>query len=171
MAIDWSDGDYATTATLLAPVAAIVVDRAGVTQGEEVLDVGVGTGNAVVEAARRGARVSGVDPAAGLLAIARSRCQAEGIAATLVEGVAEALPFPSASFDRAVSVFAVIFSPDPPAAIAELVRVVRPGGTITLSSWIPQGALFEVGTLLGEAMGQSTAPGPRWAIPIGSARC
>jgi 2-polyprenyl-3-methyl-5-hydroxy-6-metoxy-1,4-benzoquinol methylase len=65
---DWSDGEYERTAERLAPIAEVVVDAAQIAAGERVLDVACGTGNAALAAARRGARVVGVDPAAGLVA-------------------------------------------------------------------------------------------------------
>ena len=61
------------------------------------------------------------------------------MAVDLRDGDAEAIPFPDASFDAAVSVFGSMFAPNQPRAAAELARVTRPGGTIALASWAPDG--------------------------------
>jgi len=76
-----------------------------------------------------------------LLARARLRAEAEGLSVRLVEGDAEALPFEDASFDAVTSVFGAMFAPDHERAAAELLRVVRSGGTIALASWTPDGFL------------------------------
>jgi ubiquinone/menaquinone biosynthesis C-methylase UbiE len=62
----------------------------------------------------------------------------------LLEGDAESLPFPDASFDAVTSVFGCMFAPDHAQAAAELLRVCRPGGTIALASWTPQGFIGEL---------------------------
>jgi SAM-dependent methyltransferase len=161
--IDWGDGDYGRTAATLEPAARAVVDAAGVTAGEQVLDVGCGTGNAVLEAARRGAAVRGVDPAPELLAAARERLAAAGVAAELREGDAVALPVPDGAFDVVLSVFAVIFAPDAARAGGELLRAARPGGRVALTSWVPVGPVAEAGRLLMQAMGVPPAfDPPRW---------
>ncbi len=161
--LDWGDGDYGRIAATLEPAARLVVDAAGVTEGERVLDVGCGTGNAVLEAARRGASVLGIDPAPALVAIARERLASAGLAGEVREGDALELPVPDGAFDAVLSVFAVIFAPDPARAAGELLRAVRPGGRVALTSWLPEGPIAAAGRLLMEAT--TTAPSfdpPRW---------
>jgi SAM-dependent methyltransferase len=109
-----------------------------------VLDLGCGTGNAALLAAARGATVTGVDPAARLLDIARARAAADGLDITFALGEAAALPLETGSIDLVLSVFGVVFAPDPVAAAAELARVTAPHGRIVLSAWLPAGALSEV---------------------------
>jgi 2-polyprenyl-3-methyl-5-hydroxy-6-metoxy-1,4-benzoquinol methylase len=75
--MDWSLGHYEHTAAQLMPAARVVVDRAAPAEGERVVDVGCGTGNAALLAAARGARVTGVDPAARLLEVAREQAAAQ----------------------------------------------------------------------------------------------
>jgi ubiquinone/menaquinone biosynthesis C-methylase UbiE len=121
-AIDWGAGHYETTAVQLAPAAAVAVQRASLRPGERVLDLGCGTGNAALLAVRADATVTGVDPAARLLAVARDRAAAEGAQVDFTPGDAASIPLAEASVDAIVSVFAVIFAPDPGAAAAEMCR-------------------------------------------------
>lgn len=137
----WAAGDYRPTAARLAGVAEDLVAGLGDVAGRRVLDVGAGTGNAALAAARRGAIAVGLDPTRELLDEARARAESEGLACEWVEGAAEALPFPDDSFDAVVSVFGVMFAPDHEAAAAELVRVCRAGGTVSVANWIPDGPL------------------------------
>jgi SAM-dependent methyltransferase len=137
----WASGDYHAVAARIAVVADRLVDAADLHAGWRVLDVATGSGNAAIAAARLGCTAVGVDYVPSLLERARTRADAEGVSVELVEGDAEALPFPDASFDAVTSVFGSMFAPDHGQAAAELLRVVRPGGTIALSSWAPDGFL------------------------------
>jgi ubiquinone/menaquinone biosynthesis C-methylase UbiE len=141
--LDWGLGRYETTAAELNPVAAAVVERAAISSRDRVLDVGCGTGNAALLAALQGAQTTGVDPAARLLDVARARAAETGVNATFVLGDAASIPVAAASADVVLSVFAVIFAPDPAAAAAELARVTAPGGRILLTAWIPEGAIHD----------------------------
>jgi SAM-dependent methyltransferase len=114
--------------------APVVADAAGIVPGDRVLDVACGTGVVAREAARRAGpdgRVAGVDPNAGMLAVARAR----GGPVDYREGRAEALPFPDASFDAVVCQFGLMFVADRPAAVAEMRRVLRPGGRLAVAVW------------------------------------
>lgn len=144
MTIDWSLGQYETTAETLLPAAATAVDVAGVRPGIRVLDIGCGTGNAAILAAARGGEVIAVDPATRLLEVARSRAESEGAAVDFRQGHAAELPVEDGSVDVALSVFAVIFAPDPAAAAAEIARVVAPHGRMVMTAWLPDGAFGEV---------------------------
>ncbi len=127
-----------------------------------MVDVGCGTGNAALLAAALGARVTGVDPAARLLEVARERAADEGLQATFVAGDAASVPLEDATADVVLSVFGVIFAPDPAAAAAELARVTAPDGRILLSAWIPEGPISQMGRAAREAIGRAlgTPPGP-----------
>ena len=159
---DWSLGNYEHTAAELLPAARVVVERAAIAEGETVVDVGCGTGNAALLAAALGARVTGVDPAARLLEVARGRAADEGLQATFVAGDAASIPLEEATADVMLSVFGVIFAPDPVAAAAELARVTAPDGRILLSAWIPEGPISQMGRAAREAIGRAlgTPPGP-----------
>jgi SAM-dependent methyltransferase len=151
-AFDWGLGRYEDTAARLEPAARVVVERAAPAAGEHVLDVGCGTGNAALLAAERGARVTGVDPAPRLLDVASERAAARGLDATFALGEASALPLADGAADAVLSVFGVIFAPDPRAAATELARVTAPGGRIVLSAWIPSGPIHEAVRAAGEAV-------------------
>ena len=139
----WASGDYHAVAALIHVVAERLVDAADLHAGWRVLDVATGSGNAAIAAARLGVQSVGVDYVPSLLERARVRAEAEGLAVELVEGDAEALPFPDASFDAVTSVFGSMFAPDHERVAAEILRVTRPGGTIALASWTPTGYLGE----------------------------
>jgi SAM-dependent methyltransferase len=106
-----------------------VLDAAGIGPGTRLLDVGCGSGLALVMAARRGAIPSGLDVSSGLLGIARERLPD----ADLREGDMESLPFGDASFDAVTGVNAFQFAGDPRRALREAARVTRPGGRIVAS--------------------------------------
>jgi SAM-dependent methyltransferase len=137
----WASGDYAVIGTTLQIVGETLAEAAEVRAGERVLDVAAGNGNATLAAARRFAEVTSSDYVPALLEKGRRRAEAEGLAVTFVTADAEALPFPDAGFDLALSSFGVMFTPDHRRAAAELLRVVRPGGRIALASWTPGGFL------------------------------
>jgi SAM-dependent methyltransferase len=141
---DWGLGHYECTAAQLAPASAVLVERAAPQPSERVLDLGCGTGNAALLAAARGATVTGVDPAARLLEVARARAADSGLDITFALGEAAAVPMERASVDVLLSVFGVIFAPDPVAATAEMARVTAPRGRIVISAWLPGGAVGEV---------------------------
>jgi ubiquinone/menaquinone biosynthesis C-methylase UbiE len=137
----WASGDYSRIATLIVPVAERLCDSADLVAGSSVLDVACGSGNATIAAARLGARVSGLDYVESLLERAQERADVERVEVELFLGDAEALPFSRASFDAVLSVFGTMFAPDHEQTAAEMVRVCRPGGTIALASWSPDGFL------------------------------
>ena len=131
----WSAGDYSTISRHLVPISVETVEAAAVGAGDTVLDVAVGDGNAAIECARRGASVVGIDLTPSQIERARARCAAEGVSVDLRVGDAMALEVEDASFDVVLSVLGVMFAPDPDGAVAEVVRAVRPGGTVALASW------------------------------------
>ncbi|HEX2222067.1 MAG TPA: class I SAM-dependent methyltransferase, partial [Candidatus Limnocylindria bacterium] len=118
-------------------------DRAS---GAVVLDIGVGTGTGALAALRRwpNARLTGVDPSRGMLAIARREAAEAGVAhrLTLLEAPAAGLPLPDASVDAALSAFVLQLVPSRAAALREALRVLRPGGTLALVSWVAGGRPF-----------------------------
>jgi|CXWL01.1.fsa_nt_gi SAM-dependent methyltransferase len=120
------------------PAAAQLVRHAGVKAGQRVLDVGCGTGVAAITAARVGAKVVGLDLTPALLERARENARIAGVDVEWHEGDAEQLPFPDASFDVVLSQFGHIFAPRPDVTIAEMLRVLKPGGTVAFNTWPPE---------------------------------
>jgi len=146
----WASGDFAVVASRIVLVAEHLCDTADLHAGWRVLDVATGSGNAAIAAARHGCVAVGVDYVPSLLERGRERAAAEGLPVELVEGDAEALPFPDASFDAVTSVFGSMFAPDHAKAAAELLRVCKPGGTIALASWTPAGFIGELFRTVGK---------------------
>jgi SAM-dependent methyltransferase len=158
----WASGDFAVIGTTLQIVGEALCEAANLDAGSKVLDVACGNGNAALAAARRFCKVVGLDYVPQLLERGRERALANGLPIEFVEGDAEALPFPVASFDAALSTFGVMFAPDQERAARELVRVVRPGGTIALANWTPEGF---IGRLLA-TVGRYVPPPAGVASPI-----
>ncbi len=120
------------------PAAARLVRFAGVAAGMRVLDVGCGTGVAAITAARQGAKVKAIDLTPQLLERARENGSLAEVSVEWREGDAEELPFGDVEFDIVLSQFAHIFAPRPEVALKEMLRVLRPGGTIAFSTWPPE---------------------------------
>ena len=111
-----------------------VAQAAGIRPGQKVLDVACGTGVLAREAARRagpGGQVAGLDRNEGMLAVARRKRPD----VAWRQGVAEALPYDAGQFDAVVSQFGLMFFDDRPAALREMLRVLRPGGRLAVAVW------------------------------------
>jgi ubiquinone/menaquinone biosynthesis C-methylase UbiE len=139
----WASGDFSVVAARILYQAEQLCETADLQAGWRVLDVATGSGNAALAAARRGCEAVGVDYVPALLERGRIRAAAEHLAVEFLEGDAEGLPFPAASFDAVTSIYGVMFAPNHERAAAELVRVCRPGGRIALASWTPDGFIGE----------------------------
>jgi SAM-dependent methyltransferase len=145
----WASGDYSVVGARIVSVAEQLCDTADLRAGWRVLDVATGSGNAAIAAARMGCTAVGIDYVPSLLERGRKRAEAERLPVAFIEGDAEALPVPDASFDAVTSVFGTMFAPDHRTAATELLRTCRPGGTIALASWTPEsfiGEMFQVMT-------------------------
>lgn len=143
--VAWSAGDYGIIGTTLDIVGEQLCETADLRSTERVLDVATGNGNAALAAARRWCAVTGIDYVPALLEEGRARAAGDRLPITFVEGDAEAIPFPDASYDVVLSTFGVMFSANQEQAAAELARVCRPGGRIALACWTPDsyiGQLF-----------------------------
>jgi SAM-dependent methyltransferase len=136
----WAQGDYPSLAAEIIPeLGPVLVEACGVRPGHRVLDVGAGSGNAAIPAALAGADVVASDLTPELFEAGRRVAERHGARLTWQEADAEALPFADAEFDTVLSCVGVMFAPHHQRAAGELVRVCRPGGTIGLLSWTPQG--------------------------------
>lgn len=157
----WEAGDYATLSEYIEDIGERVVARAGVEAGMSVLDVACGSGNAAIQAARVGARVTGLDLAPKLLDQGRTKAESERLDVEWVEGDAEQLPFDGDAFDRALSTVGHMFAPRHQQVANEMTRVCRPGGSIVFAAWTPEGAAGQTIKVGGSFM----PPPPDYASP------
>jgi SAM-dependent methyltransferase len=156
----WATGDYPSMVeTFLTPLGPRLVEACRIGAGVSVLDVAAGTGNASIPAAQQGAHVTASDLTPELLQAGAKRAEAQGVDLDWVTADAEALPFEDESFDIVMSSIGVMFAPHHQQAADELIRVCRPGGTLGLLSWTPEGML---GALF-RAMGPFAPPPPAGA--------
>jgi SAM-dependent methyltransferase len=149
-------------------VAARLVKHAGVRAGQCVLDVACGTGVVAVTAARLGARATGLDLTPALLERARENAQIAAVEIDWREGDAEALPFEDNAFDVVMSQFGHIFAPRPEVAVAEMLRVLKPCGTIAFGTWPPElfmGRMFTMAARYAAPPPPGVAPPPLWGDP------
>ena len=162
----WASGDYPSMVeTFLLPLGPRLVEACAIGPGTRVLDVAAGTGNASIPAAQRGADVTASDLTPELFEAGRARAQAEGVELDWVEGDAEHLPFGDGSFDVVMSSIGAMFAPHHQDTADELVRVCRPGGTIGLLSWTPEGmigALFRTIGPFAPPPAPGAQPPPLW---------
>jgi len=162
----WST--FAPLEMITGSVAPRLVKYAGVERGREVLDVGCGTGVVALTTARLGAKVTGVDLTPELLARARENGAIMGLDVAWQEGDAEALPFADAKFDIVVSQFGHMFAPRPDVAIAQMLRVLKPGGTIAFATWPPElftGRWFALMGRYVPPLPAGVSPPPQWGDP------
>jgi len=129
---------FAGAAIFSTVPAAKLVRFAQVSPGQRVLDVACGTGVVAVTAARRGAKVSGLDLSSDLLQRARENAVTAGVEVDFLEGDTEALPYPDATFNIVLSQFGHIFAPRPELAVREMLRVLKLGGRLVFSAWPPE---------------------------------
>lgn len=135
----WEKGDFTRLAANMRESGEELIESLNVGPGMEVLDLGCGDGTTALPMARRGAKVTGIDIAANLVAAGKARAAAENLSnltfqegdASNLEGVADD------SFDLTVSIFGAMFAPRPFDVAKEMVRVTRPGGRIVMGNWIP----------------------------------
>ncbi len=136
----WALGDYALMAEqVMAPLGPILLAAMGIGPGVRVLDVAAGSGNISLPAAKTGASVVSTDLTPELLGRSQARAAQQGLTLDYREANAHALPFGDGEFDMVMSAIGVQFAPDHQRAADELVRVCRPGGTIGVISWTPEG--------------------------------
>lgn len=159
---------FAPLEVLTTVPAGRLVRFAGVSAGQRVLDVACGTGVVSITAARRGARVTGLDLTPALLQRARENQATAKVDVEWREGDAEALPFEDASFDMVLSQFGHMFAPRPAVVTAEMLRVLKPGGTLAFSTWPPELLMGRVFALIARYMPPpaiDAAPPPLWGDP------
>ena len=140
----WALGDYhrfaKATVWELGPV---LVEACGISPGQRVLDVAAGTGNTAIRAAEAGAEVVASDLTPENFDAGRREAEAHGVELEWVEADAEALPFADGEFDVVTSSFGAIFAPNHQAVADEMLRVCRPGGTIGMLNFTPEGLITD----------------------------
>jgi len=159
---------FAPLELLTTPPAARLVAYAGVKAGDGVLDVACGTGVVAVTAARLGARVTGLDLTPELLQRAQENAAIAKVAIDFHEGDVEQLPFDDNEFDVVLSQYGHMFAPRPEVAIAEMLRVLRPGGTLAFSTWPPEmivGRMFALAAKYAPPPPPGVAAPPQWGDP------
>jgi SAM-dependent methyltransferase len=141
----WALGDYpAVAAEVISELGPVLVEACGVRRGDRVLDVAAGSGNVAIPAALTGADVVACDLTPELLEVGRRQAALRGAELEWREADAEALPFADGEFDTVLSCVGVMFAPHHQASADELVRVCRPGGTIGVLSWTPEGFIGQM---------------------------
>jgi SAM-dependent methyltransferase len=165
----WASGDYPQMVeTFLLPLGPVLVEACGIGPGKRVLDVAAGTGNASIPAAQAGADVIASDLTPELLEAGKARAEAAGVELDWQVADAENLPFDDGSFDVVMSSIGAMFAPHHQDVADELVRVCKPGGTIGLLSWTPEGmigALFRTMGPFAPPPPPGASPPPLWGSP------
>ena len=162
----WASGDYSAIADdLVAPLGPVLVDAVGIGTGDRVLDVAAGTGSVAIPAALTGAAVVATDLTPELLERGKASAAERGAKLDWREANAEAMPFSDNEFDAVLSAIGVMFAPHHQVAADELIRLCRPGGTIGLISWTPEGfigRMFATMKPFVPAPPPGVEPPPRW---------
>jgi SAM-dependent methyltransferase len=141
----WASGSYPTVVDeVVHTLGGTLVETVDVRPGQRVLDVAAGTGTSAIPSARRGAEVIATDLTPELLDVGRAAADSEGLELTWQTADAEALPFGDAEFDVVLSSIGVMFAPHHQLAADELIRVCRPGGTVGVLSWTPNGFIGQL---------------------------
>jgi ubiquinone/menaquinone biosynthesis C-methylase UbiE len=143
----WAQGDYAAVARLLEPYAVRLAGLCNIGPGMNVLDVAAGNGNFALAAAGQGANVTACDLTPRMIEMGRARSEAARQDIEWIEGDAEALPVPDASFDLVASVFGAMFAPQPHLVASELFRVCRRSGLVAMANYAPEGFLGSMSAL------------------------
>ncbi len=160
----WALGDYHRFATRTVwGLGPVLVEACGITAGRRVLDVAAGSGNVALRAAEAGARVVAADLTPENFEAGRCEARARAVELEWVEADAESLPFGDGEFDVVTSSVGAIFAPDHQAVADELVRVCRPGGTIGMINFTPEGLAGEFFALFGR---HAPPPPPGALAPV-----
>ena len=160
----WGLGDYHRFATeTVWSLGPLLVEACGISPGDRVLDVAAGSGNVAIRAAEAGASVVASDLSPENLEAGRREADARDVTLDWVEADAEALPFDDGEFDVVTSCLGAMFAPDHQAVADELVRVCRPGGTVGMINFTPEGLGGEFFELFGR---YAPAPPPDSPPPV-----
>lgn len=146
----WALGDYNRFTTELdSQLGRDLVEACGIGTSQRVLDVAAGSGNAAIRAAEAGADVVASDITLENMQAGEREASERGVVLEWVEGDAQALPFGDGDFDVVTSSVGAMFAPDQQAVADELLRVCRPGGTIGMANFTPNGLAADFFAMLG----------------------
>jgi len=134
----WEDGDYASFAKYMENGAIEILENWSITPQQRLLDIGCGSGQSAIPAARLGHKVTGIDIAENLITYAKHRAKLENLNIHFDAGDAESLPYEDNSFDVVISMIGAMFAPRPDRVVSEINRVLRPGGKLYMANWTPQ---------------------------------
>lgn len=158
----WALGDYHRFAKeTIWDGGEVLVRACGISPGQRVLDVAAGTGNTAIRAAEAGADVVASDLTPENFEAGRREAESRGVQLEWVEGDAEALPFEDGEFDVVTSSFGALFAPHHQLVADELLRVCRPGGTVGMLNFTPEGLISDFFNALAPYM----PPPPPGALP------
>lgn len=158
---------FAPLESVTTMTAAELVKHARIRADQKVLDVACGTGVGAVTAARLGATVSALDLSPVLIEHGKRHASLAGVDIEFTEGDVEALPYADSTFDVVISQFGHMFAPRPDVTTAEMLRVLKPGGTIAFSTWPPEHYVGQMFALVGKFIPPppGVAPPPQWGDP------
>ena len=131
----WEDGDYAGFCKFMEAGAVEILSGWNIGRGKTLLDIGCGSGHTAIQAAKLGARVTGIDVAENLIDHARRCAREAGLDIRFDVGDAEDLPYADGSFDAVISLIGAMFAPRPERVVSEFARVLQPGGKLYLANW------------------------------------
>ena len=158
----WALGDYHRFAKhTVWELGPVLVQACGISAGHRVLDVAAGTGNVAIRAAETGASVVAADLTPENFEAGRREARTHGVELEWVEADAESLPFGDGEFDVVTSSLGAMFAPDHQAVADELVRVCRPGGTVGMINFTPDGLAADFFAVVG----RYAPPPPPGALP------
>ncbi|HWA93113.1 MAG TPA: methyltransferase domain-containing protein [Terracidiphilus sp.] len=162
----WMAGDYDIFSRYMEPDAFLFYRRIGMQPGQHILDVGCGSGQLALIAARGGAHATGCDIAVNWLERARDRAAEEQLSVSFDEGDAEALPYRDGEFDVVASLFGAMFAPQPDLVASEMIRVCRTGGKIAMANWTEHGFVGQMLKTISKYIAPNGMPSPlAWGDP------
>jgi ubiquinone/menaquinone biosynthesis C-methylase UbiE len=132
---DYVDGYEAVFEPFTLQFARAAVATLGLTRGQSVLDVGAGSGGAALAMAEQGLKVTAIDASPRMVERILARAAERGVPVDAQAMDGQALQFADASFDAALSVLGIILFPDAERGLAQMRRVVRPGGPVSVVTW------------------------------------
>ncbi|WP_116710358.1 class I SAM-dependent methyltransferase [Actinomycetospora cinnamomea] len=162
----WALGDYHRFAKATVwDLGPVLVEACGISAGQRVLDVAAGTGNTAIRAALAGAEVVAADLTPENFEAGRREAAAHGVHIEWVEADVEALPFGDGEFDVVTSSFGALFAPHHQTVADEMLRVCRPGGTVGMLNFTPEGLISDFFGALAPYMPSpppDASPPPLW---------